>query len=176
MNIFPKHAKFFPVPQHLIDAGIWRELSGPAKDLYMYLLMLAQKHSAVRIQTVGYEIHDWTGVHENSQKKAREELAQFGLIAFKRIRGCVYEYQMLDPATGQALAPPVDPKTGKPRRGIREWKPDPLRSAKTSLQHRRKLIASEQTTSRNVYPMTWDEVGAHADREPGEDEGDSIAL
>ena len=52
---------FFTVPRELVDGGHLATLSGCAVKLYIALMMLAQKHSAVEIEIPAYIAHDLAG-------------------------------------------------------------------------------------------------------------------
>jgi hypothetical protein len=155
MNIFPRGVLFFPMPEEIMAAGIVGQMSGSALKLYLFLLYLAQKHSAVRIETVAYEVRDYVGLHENSVSKARVELVELGLVKCRAIEHNVFEYQLLHPATKQPLEPPTDKKDGKPRKGLRRWRPVPGRSARTSKQVRSKKASQKAT---EFDPLSWDQI------------------
>jgi hypothetical protein len=165
MNVFGG-VRFFPVPQELFEAGTIQHMSRSAILLYTFLLYLAQKHSAVRIETVGYEIRDYTGMHENSATTARRELVKLGLVKCKALQRNICEYHLLDPKTRQALLPPTG-KDGKQRVGLRRWHPVPGRSAKTSKAVRSRK--QEPPKAVDLYPPSWDEINATSQKEPGED-------
>jgi hypothetical protein len=155
MNVFDRGVRFFPMPEHIVRAGIVEKMSGSALKLYLFLLYLAQKHSAVRIETVAYEVRDFVGLHENSVSKARVELVQLGLVDCKALQHNIYEYQLLDPATKRPLEPPTGKKDGKLRKGLRRWHPVPGRSARTSKQVRSKKSNHNAT---EFNPLSWEEI------------------
>ena len=71
---------FFTVPRELVDGGHLATLSGCAVKLYIALMMLAQKHSAVEIEIPAYIAHDLAGLAANSVTSATKELVAAGLV------------------------------------------------------------------------------------------------
>ncbi len=124
-NVFRDQCSFFTVPHELVDAGHLRDLSEAAIKLYLVLVALAQKHSAIAIQLPAYKVHDYTGLQRKSVIKAGRELAQAKLVRLDKTCGAVMTYNLLNPVTGSPLPAPEG------RRGIHYHRPSPGRSART---------------------------------------------
>jgi hypothetical protein len=161
-NVFKDQCRFFTVPRELVESRLLAKLPPSAVRLYLVLLFLAQKHSAVQIETVAYEMADYTQMDAKSVKTARESLEKAGLIACHKGQHGIITYQLLNPESRLPLpAPP-----GK--RGIREHRPQPGRSARTVRQIRKTKNPAMQPD--NFYPPSWDEISRDERGEPGEDE------
>jgi hypothetical protein len=125
-NVLRDQCRFFTLPRAFLEAGHLRELSPCAKDLYLVLFALAQKHSAVEIQLPGYELRDYTGLTDKSATKAGRQLEEAGLVGLKKGRSGVMTYLLLNPETAEPLPAPEG------RRGVRKHDPKPERSARSA--------------------------------------------
>jgi hypothetical protein len=161
VNVLRDQCGFFPMPRALVESGLLMKLSPSALLLYVFLLFLAQKHSAVQIETVAYEIADFTGMDAKSVKAARDSLEQAGLVACHKRQHGIFAYQLLHPKSGLPLPPPSG------RRGIRLHLPKPGRSARTVRQMQREAAPKQ---AGRCYPPSWDEISRDDLGEPGEEE------
>jgi len=169
VNVLRDQCGFFPVPRALVESGLLKELSPSAVSLYTLLLFLAQRHSAVQIETVAYEIADYTGMDAKSVKTARESLEQAGLVTCNKRQHGIIAYQLLNPEKGFPLAAP----TG--RRGVRQHRPTPGRSARTVRQMRGEDVSTRiGRPLGQPYPVSWDEISRDERGEPGEEEEHSF--
>ncbi len=96
---------YFQLPHRLVEAKHLAECSGSGLKLYVCLCHVAHRHNAVKIEISNDEIKDRTGLSPKSIEKSRNELAERGFIRTRRGRGGVYTYSVLNPDTGQPLAP-----------------------------------------------------------------------
>lgn len=161
MNVLKDQCGFFPMPRAFVESGLLKELPPSAVSLYTLLLFLAQKHSAVQIETVAYEIADYTGMDAKSVKTARESLEQAGLITCHKRQHGIVAYQLLNPKSGLPLPAPAG------RRGVRQHRSKPGRSARTIRQMQREAPPEQPGQS---YPPSWDEISRDEQGEPGEHE------
>jgi hypothetical protein len=161
VNVLRDQCHFFPMPRALVESGLLKELPPSAVSLYTLLLFLAQKHSAVQIETVAYEIADYTGMDAKSVKTARESLEQTGLVTCHKRQHGIIAYQLLNPKSGLPLPAPPG------RRGVRQHRPKPGRSARTVRQMQREDVPKQAGQS---YPPSWDEISRDEQGEPGEEE------
>ena len=160
-NVLKDQCHFFTVPRELVESGSLKELSPSAVSLYLVLLFLAQKHSAVQIETPAHEIADYTGMDAKSVKTARESLEKAGLVTCHKRQHGIIAYQLLNPKSGLPLPPPAG------RRGVRQHCPQQGRSARTV----RKMRGEDPPTRvGQPYPVSWDEISRDERGEPGEEE------
>ena len=137
---------FFTVSRELVDGGHLGTLSGSAVKLYVLLMMLAQKHSAVEIQIPAYTALDFAGLTANTVTGAGRELVAAGLVTCKGGEHGRTSYVLLDPKTRLPLPAPEG------HRGVFRQPPAPGRSATA-----RKPIKPMASTATNV--PAWDDIG-----------------
>jgi hypothetical protein len=137
---------FFTVSRELVEGGHLGALSGSAVKLYIMLMMLAQKHSAVEIQIPAYIAFDFAGLTANTVTRAGRELVAAGLVTCKAGEHGRTGYVLLDPKTRLPLPAPEG------RRGVFRQPPAPGRSATA-----RKPIKPMASTETHV--PAWDEIG-----------------
>jgi len=137
---------FFTVPHELVDAGHLAALSGGAVKLYIALMRLAQKHSAVEIEIPAYVAHDLADIVANTVTSASKELVAAGLVKSRTGQYGRKSYVLLDPKTGFPLPPP----TG--HRGIFRHPTIPGRSG---------WIVEKRvsTTSSETLVPRWEDIG-----------------
>jgi hypothetical protein len=161
VNVLRDQCLFFTMPREIVESGLLMGLSPCALSLYVFLLYLAQKHSAVQIETVAYEIGDYTHMDPKSVKSARENLESAGLITCHKRQHGVIAYQLLNPKTGLPLPAPPG------RRGVRQHRSKPGRSARTIRRLQREDTPKQES---QPYPLSWDEISQDERGEPGEGE------
>ncbi len=161
-NVLREQCLFFPVPRALLESCLLAQLPPSAVRLYLLLLYWAQKHSAVQIETVAYEIGDYTRMDAKSVKVARERLEKAGLVTCHKRQHGIIAYQLLNPESGIPLPPPEG------KRGLRRHRPQSGRSARTIRRMRREDVPNRAEQS---YPLSWDEIARDDRGEPGEREG-----
>ncbi len=160
MNVLPRDVIFFPMPAALVDDGHLLNLSASALRLYLVLLRLAQRHSAVEIELPDYKLRDLTGMDDKSAGKARRELDDAGLVACSKGVHGVSRYLLLHPKTGSPLPRPPG------RRGLHLHRPDGRSARSARLACRQQAVLPEAAP---LYPPSWDEIGAATpSREAGE--------
>jgi len=137
---------FFTVSRELVDGGHLGALSGSAVKLYVLLMMLAQRHSAVEIQIPAYTALDFAGLTANTVTGAGRELVAAGLVTCKGGEHGRTSYVLLDPKTRLPLPAPEG------HRGVFRQPPAPGRSATA-----RKPIKPMASTATNV--PAWDDIG-----------------
>ena len=137
---------FFTVSRELVDGGHLGALSGSAVKLYVLLMMLAQRHSAVEIQIPAYTALDFAGLTANTVTGAGRELVAAGLVTCKGGEHGRTSYVLLDPKTRLPLPAPEG------HRGVFRQPPAPGRSATA-----RKPIKPMASTETNV--PAWDDIG-----------------
>src|SRR5438093_1535595 len=137
---------FFTVSRELVDGGHLGALSGSAVKLYVLLMMLAQRHSAVEIQIPAYTALDFAGLTANTVTGAGRELVAAGLVTCKGGEHGRTSYVLLDPKTRLPLPAPEGHK------GVYRQPPAPGRSATA-----RKPIKPMASTETNV--PAWDDIG-----------------
>jgi hypothetical protein len=98
---------FFTVSRELVDGGHLAALSGGAVKLYIALMSLAQKHSAVEIEIPAYVAHHLAGIVANTVTSATKELVDAGLVKSTTGQYGRKSYVLLDPKTGFPLPPPT---------------------------------------------------------------------
>ena len=160
-NVLRDQCRFFTVPRALVESGLLKQLPPSAVRLYLLLLHFAQKHSAVQIETVAYEIEDYTGMDAKSVKVGRESLEKVGLVTCQKQQHGIIAYQILNPENAVPLPPPEG------KRGVRQHRPKPGRSARTVRQMRRDDVPN---CTEQSYPLSWDEIARDERGEPGEEE------
>jgi hypothetical protein len=101
---------FFTISRELVDGGHLAKLSGSAVKLYISLMMLAQKHSAVEIEIPAYTGRALAGLAPNSITTASRELAAAGLVTSKTGQYGRKVYVLLEPRTQFPLPPPAGHK------------------------------------------------------------------
>jgi hypothetical protein len=144
-NILKNH--FFTVAWELIDAGHLRELSGSAVKLYLVLMRLAQKHSAVRIELPAYRARELAGLTAETVAEARRELEAAGLVTCGRGEHGVTTYELLDPETRVPLPAP------KGFSGLLRHHPTPGSRARTA---RKQVVPVDSTAT---LAPSWDDIG-----------------
>ena len=140
---------FFTVPRELVDGGHLATLSGCAVKLYIALMMLAQKHSAVEIEIPAYIAHDLAGLAANSVTSATKELVAAGLVTCRAGQHGRKGYILLDPKTRFPIPAPAGHK------GI--FCPPP-RTGQIMPKGRKSSTAPHEI----VIP-SWDEIGKTGD-------------
>lgn len=138
---------FFTVSWALIDAGHARGLSGSAVKLYLVLMRLAQKHSAVKIELPAYRARDLAGLTAETVSNARKALEAAGLVTSRKGEHGVTVYELLDPETKAPLPRPAR------HSGFYRHSATPGRSARKA----RKQIYAIQS-SETIAP-SWDAIG-----------------
>ncbi len=163
-----------PIPRALVDGGHVARLSPSALKLYLVLVRLAQKHTAVQIETPAYEVRDYTGLDHKSVTKAGRELREAGLVLLGKGTASVMSYQLFDPESGNPLPIPEG------RRGVRRYEPKPGRSARTTRLSKsltsthapaRETLQQSQDRPKplnagaDTLPPTWAEISSQTARE-----------
>lgn len=105
-NVLKGNGNFFTVPRALVDTDILGKLSKSGMRLYLCLMGLAQKHSAVVIELSREELRSRTGIGPAEAVSARRELVRHGLIADGMQPGKVARYILLNPETKGPLPAP----------------------------------------------------------------------
>jgi len=159
-----KGLRFFTMPRALVESGLLKELSPSAVRLYMVLMFLAQKHSAVQLEVPAYEFTDYAGVDWKSVTTAREQLERAGLVICRKGQHGIVAYQLLDPENHLPLPAPDG------RRGVRQHRPAPGRSAKIIRKMQREALPQKANGKASSYPPSWDEIACDPEGEPGEHE------
>jgi hypothetical protein len=129
------NCRWFPVPVDLVDGGHLKSLSHAAESLYLYLLRMAQRHSAVELESPAHEIADYTDLHRETVTLARRELEAARLITSRPGAHGVTCYCLLHPETGETIPPPAG------RKGIRRYQPNG-RTARSAAAAKRVLNAT----------------------------------
>jgi hypothetical protein len=143
-NVLRNH--FFTVSRELVDGGHLAALPGSAVKLYITLMMLAQKHSAVELEVPAYLLHDLAGLSANTLTSASKQLEQAGLVKCRDGRYGRKSYVLLDPKTGYPLPAP------KGFKGVFCPPPTPERGTRTAKKRIRPVASSE-----TAIP-SWDEI------------------
>jgi hypothetical protein len=92
---------FFTLPQNLVRTGILREM----KPCEIYLAV-ALHHEMERLSNpvltvTNAQLHNLTGLSPSAIRLARTKLAERGVTSLRRVAGGMYEYSLLNPATGK---------------------------------------------------------------------------
>ncbi len=92
----------FQMPHHIFDTSIWAELKSVSKNMYCFILHVANRKSSNTFALSDADIMNGTRLSDKSLSAAREELKKFGLVKCTRIR-VGFQYEILDPSIGDSL-------------------------------------------------------------------------
>lgn len=143
---------YFSVPAEFVTGGHLRDLLPSAIRLYVFLMHLAQKHTATVLEVADWEVKQYTGLDEKSTRTARAELATRGLVLV--MKGRVYSYRLLDPATDKPILPPAD-RGGVRRYSGRKALPSEPPSAEVQKEQQAKPPQSRVATPLGVKPVCY---------------------
>jgi hypothetical protein len=160
-NVFKGQGVLFvPVPAVVMDA--LKDMSEGEIRLYLFLLRLAQKHSAVEISSPALEVHDYTGLHSETVAIARRKLEKRNLLSCKKGASGLTVYMLTNPLTGTALPAPQGFK------GTRAYE-SRGRSARTARSTPKPVDSSPAVS------IPWTEIGQPTTKKTSPGDGSTVS-
>jgi hypothetical protein len=161
-NVFKGQGVLFvPVPAVVMD--VLKDMSEAEIRLYLFLLRLAQKHSAVEISSPALEVHDHTGLHSETVAIARRKLEKRNLLCCKKGVSGLTVYVLMNPLTGTALPAPQGFK------GTRAYE-SKGRSARTARSTPKPVENSP------VVSIPWTEIGQPTTKKTCPGDGSTVSA
>jgi hypothetical protein len=100
--------RFFGIPQSAVRLGKVKELSPIAVKLYIALWHESERYSTRELTRTTAQVQALVGGSPNSHTKARDELAQAGLVVAEPYGAAGFVFVLCDPETGKPW--PFPPK------------------------------------------------------------------
>jgi hypothetical protein len=149
---------WYPCPRKLITDGHLRDLSASALRVYQFLLFLAQKHSAINLEVANSEIELHCGLHQETAKRAREELTRAGLVIVNEPVSGVITYTLVELGRRDSLGKPIPlrPPEFPADGGLRKYRSVQGQTAR-AVRQGRKLLP-------NYRPRTVPKKGQRVDQ------------
>ncbi len=102
---------FFPVPQVVIDSGLWKRMGNAQRSLYIALLRIAERRRTRCFAVADGVLAESAGVSTRAIRDARIKLWEYKLILYEPNSGRPHVYTLCDPRTNKPF--PGHPKSKK---------------------------------------------------------------
>ena len=106
--------RYFGIPQDVMRSGLWAQMKGCERNLYVCLMHESERCSTREIQRTDAVMCNLAGMASRTFCYARKKLQERGLVVCRRGRGNIYVYTVCNPET--RLPWPGNPKERIPYR------------------------------------------------------------